>query len=200
MRGANPLTRQQIKEVLGVTTTIREKALLVAGMATGYRISELLSLKVSDVCTKTAYGVNAIHSHINVKASNTKGGKQGRSVLLNSDCKKVLTLLVAWLESKGLDATAPLFVSRKHINGYAAITRQQAGRLLKALFALVGCVGSSYSTHTMRKTYASIVFLATGKNLALTSIALGHRSVSSTMSYLSFNTSEIDDVINAMEF
>ena len=35
--------------------------------------------------------------------------------------------------AKGLDNTAPLFVSRKHTNGFAAITRQQAGRLLRVI-------------------------------------------------------------------
>jgi site-specific recombinase XerD len=195
MRGANPLTRQQVKEVLKATDSIREKALLTLGFATGYRISELLSLTVADVCTN-----GVIHSHINVKASNSKT-KVGRTVLLNSDAKKALTALIKWLESKGLtDKTSPLFVSRKHINGYAAITRQQAGRLLKDLFALIGAVGSSYSTHTMRKTFAKAIYDATGGKIELVQIALGHKAITSTVSYLSFNTSSIDSAITAMEF
>lgn len=195
MRGANPLTRQQVKEVLKATDSIREKALLTLGFATGYRISELLSLTVADVCTN-----GVIHSHINVKASNSKT-KVGRTVLLNSDAKKALTLLLNWLKSKGLtDKTSPLFVSRKHINGYAAITRQQAGRLLKDLFALIGAVGSSYSTHTMRKTFAKAIYDATGGKIELVQIALGHKAITSTVSYLSFNTSSIDSAITAMEF
>ena len=195
MRGANPLTRQQVKEVLKATDSIREKALLTLGFATGYRISELLSLKISDVCTN-----GVIHSHVNVKASNSKT-KVGRTVLLNSDAKKALTVLINWLQSKGLnDKTTPLFVSRKHINGYAAITRQQAGRLLKDLFALIGAVGSSYSTHTMRKTFAKAIYDATGGKIEMVQIALGHKAITSTVSYLSFNTSSIDHAITAMEF
>lgn len=194
MIGANPLTREQMKGVLKATTSIRERALLTLGFSTGYRISELLSLKVSDVCTN-----GVIHNHINVKASNSKT-KVGRTVLLNSDAKKALTRLVEWLSAKGLDNTAPLFVSRKHTNGFAAITRQQAGRLIKDLFALVGAIGSSYSTHSMRKTFAKTVYDFTGGKIELVQIALGHRSINSTVSYLSFNTSSIDDAIHAMEF
>ncbi len=147
MKGSRPLTRSQVKAVLSITTSIREKALLTLGFATGYRISELLSLTVADVSTD-----GAIHSHVTVKASHTKT-KQGRTVLLNTDAKKALAALVTWLKAKGLDSTAPLFVSRKHVNGYAAISRQQAHKLIKALFAAIGEFGN-VSTHTLRKTFA----------------------------------------------
>jgi site-specific recombinase XerD len=193
MKGSRPLTRAQVKALLKATDSIREKALLTLGFATGYRISELLSLKVADVATNSV-----IHSHVTVKASNTKT-KQGRTVLLNSDAKKALSALVIWLKAKGLDANAPLFVSRKHVNGYAAISRQQAHKLLKDLFAAIGEFGN-VSTHTLRKTFAKAIYDATGGKIELVQIALGHAAITSTVSYLSFNTQSIDDAINRMRF
>jgi site-specific recombinase XerD len=193
MRGSRPLSRIQVKAILKATDSIREKALLTLGFATGYRISELLSLTVADIYTN-----GVIHSHVTVKASNTKT-KQGRTVLLNSDAKKALSVLVTWLKAKGLDDTAPLFVSRKHTNGFAAITRQQAGRLLKDLFALVGEFGN-VSTHTMRKTFAKAIYDMTGGKIELVQQALGHRSIAATIAYLSFNSDTIDNAITAMEF
>jgi site-specific recombinase XerD len=193
MKGSRPLTRAQVKALLKATDSIREKALLTLGFATGYRISELLSLKVADVATN-----GVIHSHVTVKASNTKT-KQGRTVLLNSDAKKALSALVNWLKAKGLDANAPLFVSRKHVNGYAAISRQQAHKLLKDLFAAIGEFGN-VSTHTLRKTFAKAIYDATGGKIELVQIALGHAAITSTVSYLSFNTQSIDDAINRMRF
>jgi site-specific recombinase XerD len=193
MKGSRPLTRGQVKAVLKVTNSIREKALLTLGFATGYRISELLSLTVADIATG-----GVIHSHVTVKASNTKT-KQGRTVLLNSDAKKALSTLVSWLTAKGLDHNAPLFVSRKHVNGYAAISRQQAHKLLKELFAAIGEFGN-VSTHTMRKTFAKAIYDATGGKIELVQIALGHAAINSTVSYLSFNTRDIDNAINAMRF
>lgn len=187
MKGARPLTRSQVKAVIHAAVSVREKALLTLGFCTGYRISELLSLKVSDVSTG-----GVIHSHVTVKASNTKT-KTGRTVLLNSDAKKALAVLVDWLTAKGLDTTAPLFVSRKHVNGYAAISRQQAHKLLKVLFALVGEFGN-VSTHTLRKTFAARIYELTNK-LEQVQIALGHKSINSTISYLSFNTGEVDNAI-----
>jgi site-specific recombinase XerD len=193
MKGSRPLTRAQVKALLKATDSIREKALLTLGFATGYRISELLSLRVADVATN-----GVIHSHVTVKASNTKT-KQGRTVLLNSDAKKALLALVNWLKAKGLDANAPLFVSRKHVNGYAAISRQQAHKLLKDLFAAIGEFGN-VSTHTLRKTFAKAIYEATGGKIELVQIALGHVAITSTVSYLSFNTQSIDDAINRMRF
>lgn len=193
MKGSRPLTRAQVKALLKTEMSIREKALLTLGFATGYRISELLSLTVADIATR-----GVIHSHITVKASNTKT-KQGRTVLLNSDAKKALSVLVAWLKAKGLDHNAPLFVSRKHINGYAAISRQQAHKLLKGLFAAIGEFGN-VSTHTLRKTFAKAIYDATGGKIELVQIALGHAAITSTVSYLSFNTGDIDKAISAMRF
>jgi integrase len=44
-----PLTRTEIKAVLKQADKPRDKALLVLGFNSGYRISELLSLRVKDV-------------------------------------------------------------------------------------------------------------------------------------------------------
>ena len=186
MKGSRPLTRENVKAVLKATTSIREKTLLTMGFCCGYRISELLSLKVSDVSTN-----GAIHSHVTVKAANTKT-KTSRSVMLNSDAKKALTLLLA---SIGIDGNTPLFISRQRgTNGEVkAINRQRAHGILKALFALIGEFGN-VATHTLRKTFAARVYEQTGK-LELVQIALGHKSISSTISYLQFSNDDVDNAI-----
>lgn len=190
MKGSRPLTRQQVKAVLSVTDTIREKTLLTVGFCTGYRVSELLSLTVADVSTD-----GAIHSHVTVKASNTKT-KTGRSVMLNSDAKKALQALVNWLKAKGLtDKSTPLFLSRKRTTSgeNKAINRQQAHEIIKALFAKIGEFGN-VSTHTLRKTFAARIYEQTGK-LELVQIALGHKSINSTISYLAFGNDDVDNAI-----
>lgn len=190
MKGSRPLTRQQVKNVLSITDTIREKTLLTVGFCTGFRVSELLSMTVADISTD-----GVIHSHVTVKASNTKT-KTGRSVLLNSDAKKALLALVNWLKSKGLtDKSTPLFLSRKRTTSgeVKAINRQQAHEIIKALFAKIGEFGN-VSTHTLRKTFAARIYEQTGK-LELVQIALGHKSINSTISYLAFGNDDVDNAI-----
>lgn len=190
MKGSRPLTRSQVKALLQCNMSIREKCLLTIGFCTGYRISELLSLTLGDVCTN-----GQIHSHVTVKAGNTKT-KQGRTVLLNSDAKKILQTLVEWLKAKGLtDSNTPLFLSRKHTatGALKAISRQQAHDLLKGLFAMINEFGN-VATHTLRKTFAARIYESTNK-LELVQIALGHKSINSTISYLSFNNNDVDNAI-----
>ena len=143
-------------------------------------------MRVGDVSTN-----GQVHSHVTVKASNTKT-KTGRSVLLNSDAKKALTLL---LNVIGIDSKTPLFISRQcDVNGEVkAINRQRAHGILKALFALIGEFGN-VSTHTLRKTFAARVYEQTGK-LELVQIALGHKSINSTISYLAFGNDDVDNAI-----
>jgi site-specific recombinase XerD len=188
MKGSRPLTRQQVKGLLALTSSIREQTLLTLGFCTGYRISELLSLKVSDVSTN-----GIIHSHVTVKAANTKT-KTGRTVLLNADAQKALRRLVDVIGTNA-NGQSPLFVSRKHdANGnLKAISRQQAHDLLKALFAKIGEFGN-VSTHTLRKTFAARIYEQTGK-LEIVQIALGHKSINSTISYLAFGSDDLNRAI-----
>lgn len=189
MKGMRPLTRLQVKQLLNTVNSVREKALLTLGFCTGYRISELLSLKIKDICT----GKN-IHSYVMVKASNTKT-KEGRSFKLNSDAIKSLAILVDYLKAKGLNDSTPLFVSRKHNSDGSnrAITARQAWFILKSLFAAIGEYGN-VATHTMRKTFAARTYELT-KKIELVQQALGHKSINSTISYLSFSMVEIENII-----
>jgi site-specific recombinase XerD len=196
---------------------VREKALLTLGFATGFRISELLSLTIADV-VNIANVSNAPNSapignqnpiitpftHVTVKAANTKT-KVGRTVLLNSDAKKAIKQLVGHHLASNPEATLQdvlhihLFNSNKTKNNTnLAMCRQQAHRIIKALFARIQEFGN-VSTHTMRKTFAKAIYDAT-KKLELVQIALGHKSITSTISYLAFDSVEVDSAIMAMEF
>jgi integrase len=190
MKGSRPLTRLQLKNLIKITTSVRDRALIGIGFATGFRISELLSLKRKDVISN-----NTIHNYITVRANNTKT-KVGRTVKLNSDGLTVLKELIEWLDSRGLkDKNTPLFISRKHNDdgSYKAINRFQAHTILKALFAKIGEVGN-VATHTMRKTFAANIYETT-KELFRVQQALGHSSLKSTLSYLSFDTKDIDAAV-----
>lgn len=191
MKGCRPLTRQEVKHVLSKAQDGRDQALLTLGFCTGYRISELLSIKLKDLATSEGQ----ILKYVSVKASNTKT-KEGRSVLLNSDAKKVLTRWVNSLLEKGYDLNTPLFISRKHAQDgqLKSIGRQQAWRILTTLFKQAQ-IFSCVATHTLRKTYADMMLKALKGNLAKLQIALGHKSINSTVSYISFSHSDIESAI-----
>jgi integrase len=204
MRGCRPLTDAEVllvaKSFSGTYGT-RNKALFVVGHRTGFRISELLSLRVVD-CLEH----EKIVDHLTVQRRHMKGGKAGktssRTVALHPEARAALSV---WLEAltkmlKGtLDPMTPVFCSRvrdKATGLRRHISREQAWRILKEAFnsnELAGKLG----THAMRKTFCNRVYDLLKHDLVKTQRAMGHANVNSTVQYLSFREEEIDAAILA---
>lgn len=195
MKGCRPLTRIEVKYLLSHAHNLRDAALLTLGFCTGYRISELLSLKLSDVVDLKG----RIYDSVSVKAENTKT-KIGRTVRLNSDAIKTLTRFITTRLKTGALLSEPLFISRKSDGGeLRAISRVQAWRVIQVLCELADVVSKGVGTHSLRKTFAARIYEAVKGELGKVQIALGHANISSTISYLSFQQSDIDAAIMSIE-
>jgi site-specific recombinase XerD len=105
------------------------------------------------------------------------------------------------LKGIGLNSDSPLFVSRKRAadGKIKAISRQQAWALLKQLFEFANIFGN-VATHSMRKTYAAFMHEALKGDLAKLQAALGHKAITSTISYISFAHEDIDEAIISLNF
>lgn len=157
--------------ILGSITSLRDRALFVVGIKTGYRISELLSLRVEDVAGKDS---------ITVHRRNMKGRRSSRSVPLHPLAKEALQ---SYLNT---GVSGKLF----------PITRQHAWRIIKEAANKAGLSGT-ISTHSMRKSFGMNVFLRTNKNIVAAQKALGHSNVASTSHYLSVDLEEVTAAILA---
>jgi len=204
MTGARPLTREECIKVRDAFTgryAYRNRTLFLLGINTGFRISELLSLRIADVVEHDG----SVTDRITVQRKFMKGGKRSRSVVLNTRIKVSLLdylqndmhLNIDWENTN----THPLFPSEREYG--MSISRIQADRILKDAFREAGLRGN-LSTHTMRKTFANNFFTAAeklrkgGENIdpfRLTSKALGHAVLDNTDKYLSFMESDIDNTI-----
>jgi integrase len=204
MRGCRPLTDAEVSLVaksFSGTYAKRNKALFILGIRAGWRISEMLSLRVADV---QQHG--KILDSISVQRKHMKGGKSGktsgRTVKLHPEARAALSV---WLEvlQKRMGGTLapelPVFCSRVKDPGSGlkrAISREQAWRILKEAFnanELQGKLG----THAMRKTFCNRVYDLLKHDLVKTQRAMGHSNINSTVSYLSFREEEIDAAILA---
>lgn len=175
MKGSRPLTTDEVDLVLSKLQSVRDKALFQLGISTGFRISELLSITVKD-CLQ--FGI--VRDRLTVTRRHMKGNISGRSVALNAKAKQALTDL----NLGSYDPNSRLF----------PFTRQHAHRILKEAFRAAKVPGQ-VSTHSMRKTFAKKVYERLDKDLVKTQKALGHVSINSTVSYLSFDQSDIDTAI-----
>lgn len=183
MIGTRPLTDQELVDINQTLSCLRDKALFTLGYCSGFRISELLSLKVQDV-----FQHGKVVERITVQRKHMKKQTSGRTVLLHP---KAVSALSSYLNQTSLDPSDPLFLSAK---GGGAISRIQAWRIYKAAFQRLK-LGGKLGTHSTRKTFADKMYKALDKDLIRTQRALGHANVNSTVSYLSFNETEIDEAL-----
>jgi integrase len=203
MRGCRPLTPEEVKEVSRSFTgkfTIRNLALFSLGINTGFRITELLSIRLGDVLNDEG----KIPTRLQVKRQNMKGKTSSRSVLLNASARRHLS---SWLALPYEQKYSILKTDFVFVSGHSGkpISRAQYWKILKAAFKKAGVDASG--THVMRKTYSNNIYqhllarLAAGENVdpfRATSKALGHASISSTDAYLSFLTSDVDNATLAI--
>lgn len=189
------LTRQEIRSVLNQSNDGRDKALLVLGFNSGYRISELLSLQIGDVIVVKGEQVRC-REVIKIDKANMKGKKRDRAIRLNTDAKKELLSYSKGLLANGLGLYAPLFGGRKN-SGKTAITRQTAWRILKALAELALGDSSGVGTHSLRKSFATHLYLKT-RDIYRVSAMLGHAFVTTTERYIKGSIALMDSDLDEL--
>lgn len=193
MAGCRPLTDDEVRAILGCMDgnryPLRDRCLFIVGILTGFRISELLSIRVGDVFQ------NGEATHFaSVRRKNMKKKKAGRTAKLNAIAREAINL---WVRSMGeVGPEIFLFKSRKGDN--RAISRVQAWRILHEIY--VTCMlDGKLGTHSMRKTFAKHIHALLGGDVRKTQVALGHESLNSTANYLPVAQEEVDDAVSKLK-
>lgn len=195
MVGMRPLSDEEIRDVckafVGEHAT-RDKALFLLGIATGFRISELLSLRVGDV-----YQYGRVVERVTVARAHMKKKLSSRTVKLNDLAQSAVNAQVEELQRRG-DVTTDTFLFKSRKGENQAITRQMADKVLRDAFEVCEVAGR-LGTHCMRKTFANKVYQNLGGDLVKTQRAMGHSNINSTVKYMSFRDEEIDEAIDAID-
>lgn len=139
--------------------------LWMAGVETGLRISDLLSLDAQTVISGAAW-----------KVIEQKTGKS-RNIELSSTLTQRLMDIVS---NSRLSETDKIFY-RSSNNKKVSITRQWAHRIIARSASLIGL--NDVGAHSMRKMYACNLFRSTG-SLKRVQDELNHKYPSTTMIYL----------------
>lgn len=204
MKGCRPLTDEEIAAVMGAFSGVfehRNRALFMLGLKTGFRISELLSLRVCDLIAE-----GKVVKHVTVDRRNMKGGKaegtptkaDSRTVPLH---RETHPHILAWCEDmqrQGYRRTDNhFFQSRKA--GDAPLDRKQAWKALTDAYRAVGLSGR-IGTHGMRKTFARIKLeylkdrWQPGKEIPIQALQriMGHKDISSTQQYVEFADEDVE--------
>ena len=203
MIGCRPLTDDEIERIIlngfSGKHAWRNLALFSVGLNTGFRVHELLSLKIGDV-----FKNDTVVYYVARPRGAMKRQKAGRTKKIQEQTRDILR---EWIKQAIRDYGArphwPLFFSQK--NRLTPITRKAALKILKTAFEEAGLVATDreLGTHSMRKTFANRVYnfymdeFRLGKTneppMYAVQRALGHFSIKSTLQYMSFKYEEIPD-------
>lgn len=139
----------------------RNVLLWALGITTGLRVSDLLSLRLSDLLTPEG----EVAESITVKESKTS---------------KVRTILLAPIARKAIEGYRESIEDGERL---FTITREQVRRLVKAWCEECGLKGR-YGTHTMRKTFATVAYDNSGGDPVVTAQVTGHSNPSQLLVYI----------------
>lgn len=185
MSGCRPLSEQEIDSILLNLPSQRDKLLFILGIKTGFRISELLSLRISDV-----YQNGQVVPRLRIVKSNLKGKTRTREVPLHPAAYTAIRDFVN--SGVAVDLSAPLFAAYRGVR--RPITRFQGHSILKKAICASGLSGK-LGTHSMRKTFAEKVYRGLDHDIFATSRALGHSCIRNTVRYLTIDQQRIDQAI-----
>lgn len=161
---------------------VRELALFNLAIDSKLRGCDLMKLKVSDVRTGDEYRTR----------SKVIQKKTGNAV--HFEITKLTRQSVAkWCDEASLSSYDWLFPSRMDASRH--LSKRQYARLVEGWIASIRLPRSSYSTHSLRRTKATLIYRKTG-NLRAVQLLLGHTKIDSTVRYLGV---EVDDALALAE-
>ena len=165
----------------GNQLAVRNRLIIEMALGTGLRVSELADLKIEDIHIRK--GQNSL------TVTNGKGGKD-RVVGFNN---KLKTLIQEYLEYR--DSNSPyLFPSERG----EKMTRFGIGRVFKTAAETAG-LDTKHTIHTLRHTYATNLYKASGYNLRMVQKQLGHSSITTTTVYSDVLNKDLEDALENLE-
>lgn len=161
--------------------------LISIGVFTGLRISDLLTLKYSDLLNSETFYIKE------------KKTQKQRSIKVNKDLKEIVSRIVQ--KSKVNDLEQLIFINKY---GTKSIDKSYVNVKLKEIIKLYRIrLEGNVSTHTFRKTLGRRVMEVnnySNESLILLMDLFGHSSMSITKRYLGIREQEIHNVYDSLTF
>ena len=165
----------------GIQAPVRDALIIELALGSGLRVSEMANLKVEDLYLKRGQG--SIH------VINGKGGKN-RVVDIGVNLKKQI---LEFLDYRTMNSPY-LFPSERG----EKMTRSGVQQVFKK-WARKSGISSHYSIHSLRHTYATNLYKASGYNLRLVQKQLGHSSPSITQVYADVINTDVVEALKNLE-
>ena len=158
-------------------------ALFLVALDTALRASDLLDLKVGDVC----YSNGRLRQKLSRRQQKTS--KPVEPVLTPSAQRA----LARWIEASGKSRSAYLFTRTRKGAAAKPITRVHLSRLVKTWASWLGHPPDDYACHSLRRTKGVMMYDA-GERVADISKMYGHASEVSTLHYLGITQMHVTEM------
>jgi integrase len=154
------------------------------GLNTGLRISDILPIKLKDICNKNG----EFHDYLLLKEKKT--GKE-KKIKLNNAIRKTIH---DYVKDEDLLPDSYLFSSKK--GNY--LGRVQAYRVLKEAAEIMGI--ENFGTHSLRKTWGYWTYIVSRYNIGLIMDTFNHSSPNITLRYIGINQDQKDELYSLVQF
>lgn len=182
------LTLEQAKRIQEIFTlensrfALRNNAIISTFLSTGARVSELINTNIRDV-----------NFNKNTLTVIGKGNKE-RTLYLNEKAKNSLK---KYLEQRNrnkkiISLNEPLFLNK---NGHRLKIDGMEDICSKA-FKLIGLSNYNYTTHTLRHTAATMMYLYVTQDILVIKEFLGHTSITSTQIYTHSYNKKVKEAVD----
>ena len=175
------LNLEQAKQIQTIFTLknsrepLKFNAIICLFLSSGLRVSELINIQFKDI----DFSENSIQII-------GKGNKQ-RIVYFSNYCKEQLQKYI----KTRTDNNPYLFVNYKN----QKFSRRGIDYIVKKAFRLMNIKDKHYSTHTLRHTAATLLYMYVREDTLLLKKFLGHESISSTEIYTHVHDLKIKDAV-----
>ena len=189
--------KKKITSFLNLLRGTSERNYLVAKfqMNTGLRISDVVPVKVSDLCTPNL----AFKEYFALREQKTRNRKNKREkkIRINDELKNAIRI---YIKSNHLLYEDYLFGSRKSDpNGLnRPISTTQAYRVLRDAAEELGL--EHFGTHSFRKTWGFWSYKESQYNIALIQDTFDHDSPKDTLRYIGINQDDKDYLYSVVQF
>ena len=191
MTGKRPLTVNEFHSIhsyLLKHNRIRDLVMVSLLYHTGYRIKEILSMKVKDVYQSDG----TVKDYIQVMPRNMKKKTPRPAIAVNNslraDMKRYQSILTV---SPGM------FLIQSQKGDNKSISYTQAYRIIKDVFDAKD-VYNNVAVHSFRKSFCKKLYEYTGNDIRVTQVMMGHKQVGTTQRYISVDVDKANELIMQM--
>ena len=164
----------------GQLNAIRAWMIIDLALQAGLRVGEISNLEIKDLFIEKG------HSHIYIRQGK---GNKSRLVTIGESLRNHLRRYLKERKSK----IQNLFTSERS----DMMTTSAIQKVVKKVMKLAG-MPSHYSVHSLRHTYATLLYRSSGNNLRLVQQQLGHSSVQTTTVYANVMSEDVEKAVNGI--